>query len=387
MKHTIKHPLFALGALLLAGAFSTSALAQPMFFDDFEDRTAEQPTIGNDWTWYDQSWAGTSCGIDYVGGSGPCDNDGDCNNDYVQDNRNFANAGADDSYYRAGLEVPAWGGALSNVLRVYGNQYNTNGDCQRTLIFQEMQITEAGSMVFSFDVAKDQFGAPANGEITAAFVKVLKVSDFSYSELVFETVHTMLDENTLTEKMHVEFVVTEDMVGEVLQFGFYNDVVPGLGQSWATSGAYYDNVTLDTAAIGPSHSGSFFNTGQAGHGFSAEFGAVMGVPTAVIYWYTYDNMGNPIFFIGQDAVFDGNTVTINFYSPTGMIFGVFDPTPVFPLNPAGTATFVFSDSNNATFSYTPSDFSVTTWGHSAVTDLPLVKLFGIPADFFFDLTP
>jgi hypothetical protein len=386
MKHTIRHSFLAFGALLVAGAVSTSALAQPIFFDNFEDRVIDQPTLGNNWTWYDQAFTGNACGENFLGGSGPCDNDGDCNNDYEQDNRNFENAGGDDSYYRAGLEVPAWDGALSNMLRVYGNQYASNGDCQRTLIFQEMTIEEAATMVFSFDVAKDQYGAPANGEITAGFVKVIKTSDFSYDELLFVPVETMLDENTLTDERYIEFEVTEEMVGELLQFGFYNDVVPGLGQSWATAGALYDNITLDVAAIGPAHSGSFYNVDQAGHGFSAEFGIDQGAPTAVIFWYTYDNLGNPIFFIGQDAVFDGNTVEITFYSPTGMIFGEFDPTPVFPLDVAGTATFVFSDSSNATFSYTPSEFSINTWGHSAVTDLPLVKLFGIPADRVFPLS-
>lgn len=387
MNFSIRRSLVACGVALVLGGYSMLAVAEPFFFDDLEDRVAEQPTLGNNWTWYDQWFTGTVCGENYLGGGGPCDNDGDCNNDYEQDNRNFANAGADDSYYRAGLEVPAWDGALSNMLRVYGNQYNTAGDCQRTLIFQEVVIEEAGPMVFSFDVAKDPFGAPANGEITAAFVKVLKTSDFSYEELVFETVETMLDQNSLTDKRYIEFEVAEEHVGELLQFGFYNDVAPGLGQSWATAAALYDNITLDVAAIGPSHSGSFYNVDQAGHGFSMEFGVLNGAPFAVIFWYIYDDQGNPIFFIGQDAVFDGNTVTVTFYSPTGMIFGEFNPIEIPIPDVAGTGVFVFGDTNNATFSYTPTEFAATKWGHTTpIVDLPLIKLFGIPADFFFDLS-
>ena len=383
MKHTIRHSFLMFGALLVAGAVSTSALAQPIFFDDFENRVVDQPTIGNEWTWYDQWFDGSSCEGEAAGGFGPFD-DGDPS-DYEAPNRNFATVpeGTDD-YYRAGLEVPAWEGALSNMLRVYGNQYIDYDGCHRVLVFQEMTIEEVGSMVFSFDVAKDQFGAPANGEITGAFVKVLDPAN-GYATVLFERVETLLPENGLTDSGYIEFTLSEDNVGQLLQFGFYNDVVPALGHSWGTSAALYDNVTLDVSAIGPAHSGSFYNVDQAGHGFSTEFGVLNGAPFAVIYWYTYDNLGNPIFFIGQDAVFDGNTVTITFYSPTGMIFGEFNPVE-FPLDVAGTATFVFSDSSNATFSYTPSEFSINTWGHTAVTDLPLVKLFGIPADFFFDLS-
>src|SRR5210317_1263777 len=100
-----------IGSAFFALAGYTSLVgAEPLFFDDFEDRTAEQPTLGNNWTWYDQWFDGTSCET-YVGGYGPWD-DGD-GSDYEQGNQNFANAGDDGGlYFRAGLEVPAWGGAL-----------------------------------------------------------------------------------------------------------------------------------------------------------------------------------------------------------------------------------------------------------------------------------
>ena len=80
-------------AVLALAAWSSLAVAQPLFFDDFEDRVDDQATIGNNWTWYDQWFEGDTCGVNYAGGSGPCDNDGDCNNDYEQDKRNFTNAG------------------------------------------------------------------------------------------------------------------------------------------------------------------------------------------------------------------------------------------------------------------------------------------------------
>jgi hypothetical protein len=371
-------------AFLLAAGGSSLAGAEPMFFDDFEDRTAEQPTLGNNWTWYDQWFDGTSCEGQAAGGFGPFD-DGD-GSDYEQGNQNFANAGDDGGlYFRAGLEVPAWGGALSNMLRVYGNQYITYDGCHRVLIFQEMTVTEAGTMMLSFDIAQDQVAPPANGEITGAFVKVLRSSDSSYAEILFERVQTMLPDGSLTGKGYVEFTLTEEHVGELLQFGFYNDVVPSQGQSWSTSAILYDNVMLDMSGIGPAHSGSWYNEGQSGHGFSMEFGyALDGSPNAVVYWYTYDILGLPIFMLGTGTPV-GDTVEIVFSSYAGMIYGEFAPSPPPEIFEAGTATFVFSDGDNGTFSYAPSDDSAATWGHTTpVENLPITKLFGVPASPVFE---
>ena len=136
--------------------------------------------------------------------------------------------------------------------------------------------------------------------------------------------------------------------------------------------------------LGPAHSGSFFNVDQSGHGFSIEIGELSpGVPFVVVYWYTYDDLGNPIFMLGNGTP-DGNTVDITFESPVGMKYGEFDPDTVVR-EPGGTAVLVFSDRDNATFSYSPSDFSANQWGHtSPIVDLPLVKVFGIPADKYFE---
>ena len=384
MKFSMQRSAILFSAFLLAAGGSGLAGAEPMFFDDFEDRVVDQPTLGNNWTWYDQWFDGTSCEGEAAGGFGPFD-DGD-GSDYEQGNQNFANVGDDGGgYFRAGLEVPAWGGALSNMLRVYGNQYITYEGCHRVLIFQEMTVAEAGSMMFSFDVAKDQFGAPANGEITGAFVKVLKSSDLSYATILFERVETLLQDGALTDKGYIEFVLGEEHVGELLQFGFYNDVVPASGQAWGTSAAMYDNVMLDMSGIGPAHSGSWYNADQSGHGFSMEFGyAFDGSPQAVVYWYTYDSMGNPIFLLGTGTPM-GNMVEISFNSYQGMIYGDFAPSPPPTIENAGTGTFVFSDGDNGTFSYAPSDDSATRWGHTTpVENLPVVKLFGIPASPVFE---
>jgi len=130
--------------------------------------------------------------------------------------------------------------------------------------------------------------------------------------------------------------------------------------------------------IGPAYSGSWYNASQSGHGFSMEFGqSEDGSPLAVVYWYTYDDLGNPIFLAGN-GVPDGNTLDIQLESPYGMKYGEFDRESVERPN-GGMAHFEFSDKDNATFSYTPSEFSTTAWGHTTVIDaLPLVKVFAIP---------
>jgi beta-glucanase (GH16 family) len=134
----------------------------------------------------------------------------------------------------------------------------------------------------------------------------------------------------------------------------------------------------DEPGIGPEYSGSWYNEGQGGHGFSMEVGEAWdGSPLAVVYWYTYDNFGNPIFMVGN-GVPDAYTLEVQFESPYGMKYGEFDPDNVVREN-GGKAYFVFTDKDNGIFSYTPSSFSADTWGHViAIEELPLVKLFSIP---------
>ena len=129
---------------------------------------------------------------------------------------------------------------------------------------------------------------------------------------------------------------------------------------------------------GAEYSGSWYNPDQSGHGFSMGFGkAADDSPLAAIYWYTYDSLGNPIFLLGN-GVLDGSTLQVQFESPYGMKYGEFDPDTVVREN-GGTGTFTFTDANNGTFSYTPSAFSTTNWGHiTPLESLPLSKLFAIP---------
>ena len=129
--------------------------------------------------------------------------------------------------------------------------------------------------------------------------------------------------------------------------------------------------------IGPDYSGSWYNADQSGHGFSMEFSqSEDGSPLAVVYWYTYDNLGNPVFLVGN-GVPDGNLLEVQFESPHEMIYGEFDKDSVIR-EYGGTAYFKFADKNNATFSYTPSEYTASALGHTPIDLLPLVKLFAIP---------
>ena len=397
MKISLNYFTILCSIILASTGYIDQAGADSLFFDDFEDRVKDQAIVGPGWTWYNQTFEGDTCVDDPEYGFGPYD-DGDPS-DYEQDNRNYWTASNDvgqgDSYYRAGLEVPAWAddeGApvvLDNMMRVYGDQYYDPGvtSCKRTLIFQEMAVVSAGTFTFSFDVAQDRYGAPAFGEFTGAFVKVLRSSDGSYTTVLFEKVETIPPVATspgdvTMNSQEIEFTMPDEMVGELLQFGFYNDLSENLGQAWGTSAALYDNVMLAPLDIGPAHSGSFYNEDQSGHGFSIEFGELDGSPLAIVYWYTYDDLGNPIFMVGSGEP-DGQEVMITFDSPVGMKYGEFDPNTV-TREVGGVAVFNFSDRDNAVFSYTPSEFSVTEWGHSTpIEALPLTKVFGIPADKYF----
>lgn len=133
----------------------------------------------------------------------------------------------------------------------------------------------------------------------------------------------------------------------------------------------------EVPVAGLEYSGSWYNAEQSGHGFSMGFGeAADGSPLAVIHWYTYDDLGNPIFLVGT-GVLDGNSLEVQFTSPYGMKYGEFDPDSV-KREEGGTAYFEFTDQDNVTVSYTPSEFTRSNWGHTAIDSLPMVKLFGIP---------
>ena len=182
----------------------------------------------------------------------------------------------------------------------------------------------------------------------------------------------------------LQFEIPEAYQGMILQFGFYNDWTADLGQAWDKSGTYYDNVKLEHLIIGPAHTGTWYNSSQNGHGFSIEFSEFQNTPLAVVYWYHYDSEGMPLFFTGLGAPV-GNRLEVNFDAPFGMRYGEWNSIGSENKPIAGSGVFVFTDRDRATFSYTPGAYAETNLGHTVgITDLPLVKLVGIPADGSFE---
>ena len=134
-------------------------------------------------------------------------------------------------------------------------------------------------------------------------------------------------------------------------------------------------IAFNANAMGPEHTGSWFNQSESGHGFSIEYGdAGNGTPLVVVYWYVYNEDGYPIFFTGYGYP-DQSGVDIVFKAHWGMLFGEFDPSTHLEAD-GGVARFTFQDATNGTFEYIPSDFSIQNFGHSA-HQMPITKLFAV----------
>ena len=135
------------------------------------------------------------------------------------------------------------------------------------------------------------------------------------------------------------------------------------------------SIVFNANAMGPEHTGSWYNQNESGHGFSIEYGdAGDGTPLVVVYWYVYNSGGYPMFFTGYGFP-DENGLDIAFTAHWGMSFGEFDPITHSEAD-GGVARFTFQDANNGTFEYTPSEFSVENFGHTA-HQMPITKLFGV----------
>lgn len=170
-------------------------------------------------------------------------------------------------------------------------------------------------------------------------------------------------------------LLTEDQITAPLPAEMHVDYVRIMDNGHTELGG--SAIPLDFGGTSPAHSGSWYNDGQSGHGFSIEFGvAEDNSPNAVVYWYNYDVLGRPLFLMGAGKP-EGNRLEVEFDSPVGMRYGEFDPATV-SREAGGSARFEFEDEDNATFSYTPSDFTASAWGHTPIESLPLTKLFSVP---------
>lgn len=111
------------------------------------------------------------------------------------------------------------------------------------------------------------------------------------------------------------------------------------------------------------HSGSWFNPGQNGHGFSVE---VLPDGRVLFYWYTYHPDGRPAFIvaIGEPVL---NKVTAQAYYSSGMVFGDFDPATRTQVE-WGTITLEFGSCDSAILTYDSDlEYEGVPWGSGTIT--------------------
>lgn len=129
------------------------------------------------------------------------------------------------------------------------------------------------------------------------------------------------------------------------------------------------------AAVEPSYSGSWYRPSESGSGFNLE---IFEEERALLYWYTYDDAGEPVWLYSEGAI-DGDRIDFDVYYADGMRFSDLDTADKVN-RPWGTLTMTFQDCDHATISY---ESTLEGLPHSPVgaRDLPverLVNLLGLP---------
>ncbi len=244
----------ALPALALVATMGANAQNTLPFSDDFNNRALNDPTIGNNWTWYDLAYTDAACSAgNEAGGYGPY-SDGD-GSDYVHGNQNFTNCDPDGGcYFRAGIVEPAAG---NFALDVYGNQYSSSGDaCSQVNIFQEFAATASGTYRLSANVQANPYVGIASTSRVGVFYKVLKASDTSYATLQYGK-QTVSVPSSGTKAVTFEFTVDAANQGELLQVGFFNETTPASRDA----SAWWDDVAV--AEVTPTSGGVGDNGGTA----------------------------------------------------------------------------------------------------------------------------
>jgi hypothetical protein len=134
-------------------------------------------------------------------------------------------------------------------------------------------------------------------------------------------------------------------------------------------------------------SGSWYNPDQSGHGLSLE--VVEGGERLLAYWFTFDDLGNQAWIIGDGTVDEsGTSVTMDATLHTGGRFPPdFDPEDV-EGTPWGTMTLAFEDCSNGTLSW-DSELAGFSDGEMPVERLSTISGFGCttpPPDSLLDNT-
>lgn len=130
-------------------------------------------------------------------------------------------------------------------------------------------------------------------------------------------------------------------------------------------------VRADT--IERSHAGSWYNPAASGHGFTFQL-----LPSRVglLYWYTYDQAGRPIFLYGQTSSaipVKASEATFDAYYLQGMAFPTFNPAGL-RRQYWGSLRLRFESCAKAELTYDGSNASAIQGAPTGTGVIPLVKL-------------
>lgn len=107
-----------------------------------------------------------------------------------------------------------------------------------------IDISDVGSILeFSFDAKLGNLAAPSQAE---AFIKVLDAVGGTWNEWVNVTFDSDANLTTDWSGGSVSFLVSADMVGQLVQIGFNNTAT-----DWAPSGVVYDNLNVAAVSAVP----------------------------------------------------------------------------------------------------------------------------------------
>lgn len=137
--------------------------------------------------------------------------------------------------------------------------------------------------------------------------------------------------------------------------------------------AFATCASVASAALPPGISGSWYNRAESGHGLSVE---ILSPEHALVYWYTYDTEGHPIFLYIEGRIED-RRIQGRALAPQGMKFGQFTRADL-QLPEWGSVTLEFSSCNTGTLSW---DAHLPEFGQGSMPLQRLTAIQGLGCDF------
>ena len=127
-----------------------------------------------------------------------------------------------------------------------------------------------------------------------------------------------------------------------------------------------------TDQISMSHSGSWYNPMQSGHGLAVE---ILPNYLGLIYWYVYDEEGNQVWLLGS-GTYEGSQLNLDMTHVTGGMFPPAFNSDDLTLTHWGTATLTLDNCNNGTFAWHP-DETQTTFTSGQMSIQRITQLAGL----------